>query len=104
MRIPRLMWNRRHNIASLTVSYSKRIWHTREVAELILGYNATGRLARVVILDPRRLLPPDSDVQGAITTIVRILLRAGEVRPSDLEVLRSALERAVARSQLRATS
>ncbi|MGH2759833.1 MAG: hypothetical protein ACRDKJ_09760 [Actinomycetota bacterium] len=104
MRIPRLMWNRRHNIAALTVSYSKRIWHTREVGELILGYNATGRLARVVILDPRRLFPPGADVRVAVTTVVSALLRAGDVRPADLDVLRSALERATSPSRLRATS
>ncbi len=104
MRIPRLMWNRRHNIAALTVSYSKRIWHTREAGDMILGYNATGRLARVVILDPRRSLPPDAGVCEAITSVTAALLRAGEVRQADLEVLRSALERAVTQSQLRATS
>ena len=104
MRIPRLMWNRRHNIAALTVSYSRRIWHTREVEDLILGYNATGRLARVVILDPRRLLSPDAEVRSAITAVLRTLLRAGHVHPEDLDVLRSALERAMAHSQLRATS
>ena len=104
MRIPRLMWNRRHNIAALTVSYSRRIWHTREVDDLILGYNATGRLARVVILDPRRQLPPDADVRKAITAVLKTLLRAGDVRPEELDVLRSALERAISQVQLRATS
>jgi hypothetical protein len=98
------MWNRRHNIAALTVSYSKRIWHTREAGELILGYNATGRLARVVILDPRRLLPPDAGVREAITSVMSTLLRAGEVRQTDLDVLRSALERAISQAQLRTTS
>jgi hypothetical protein len=104
VRIPRLTWSRRHNVAALTVSYSKRIWHTREVDDLILGYNATGRLSRVVILEPRRFLPQDAGVREAIVAVTTALLRGGEVRQSDLDVLRSALERAIAQSQLRATS
>ena len=104
MRVPRLVWNRRHNIAALTVSYSRRIWHTREAADLILGYNATGRLARVVILDPHRLLPPDASVRDAIVGVTATLLRAGEVRQADLDVLRSALDRANNPPTLRATS
>jgi hypothetical protein len=104
MRIPRLVWSRRHNIAALTVSYSRRIWHTREAGDLILGYGAGGRLARVVILDPRATLPPDATVADAIIRVTTILLRNGEVRQPDLDVLRSALERAQATPHLRATS
>jgi hypothetical protein len=99
-----LVWSRRHNIAALTVSYSRRIWHTREAGDLILGYNATGRLARVVILDPQRLLPADATVADAIVRVTTVLLRNGEVRQTDLEVLRSALERAQSGPRLRATS
>jgi hypothetical protein len=93
MRIPRLVWNRRRNVAALTVSYSPRIWHTREAGDLILGYGATGRLARVVILDPRSLLPPDATVREAIVRVTAELRRTGEALPRDLDVLRSALER-----------
>jgi len=102
MRIPRLVWNRRHNIAALTVSYSRRIWHTREAGGLVLGYNATGRLARVVVLDPQRLLPTDATVADAIVRVTTQLLRIGEVRQPDLDVLRSALERARSANSLRA--
>jgi hypothetical protein len=98
------VWSRRHNIAALTVSYSRRIWHTREAGDLILGYNATGRLARVVILDPQGLLPQDATVSDAIIRVTTVLLRHAEVRQTDLDVLRSALERAQAGPRLRATS
>lgn len=104
MRVPRLVWNRRHNVAALNVSYSRRIWHTREAGDLILGYNATGRLARVVILDAKRLLPANASVRDALLTVTAALLRAGEVRQADLDVLRSALERADDPPPLRATS
>lgn len=103
MRVPRLVWNRRRNIAALTVSYSRRVWHTREAGDLILGYNATGRLARIVLLDPQRLLPADATVRDAIIRVTTALLRLGEVRQPDLDVLRSALERASV-PPLRATS
>ncbi len=103
MRVPRLVWNGRHNVAALTVSYSRRIWHTREAGDLILGYNATGRLARVVILDPRRLLPRGATVRDAIMRVTTALLREGEARQPDLDVLRSALERCEP-MELRATS
>jgi hypothetical protein len=93
MRVPRLAWNNRHNIAALTVSYSRRIWHTREAGDMILGYNATGRLARVVMLDPKRMLPVGATVRDAITRVTTALLREGEARQPDLDVLRSALER-----------
>ncbi len=94
MRVPRLVWNKRHNVAALTVSYGRRVWHTREVGDLILGYNAAGRLARVVLLDPRRMLAPDASVSDAIASVTASLLRAGGVRQGDLDVLRSALDRA----------
>jgi hypothetical protein len=94
MRIPRLVWNRGRNVAALTVSYGPRVWHTREVGDLILGYNAAGRLSRVVILDPHRLLPAYATAREAILNVTAALLRAGEVRQKDLDVLRSALDRA----------
>jgi hypothetical protein len=94
MRIPRLVWNRRHNVASLTVSYGRRVWNTREVGDMILGFNAAGRLSRVVMLDPRNLLPSDATVADAIACVTEALLRAGGVRQAELEVLRSALDRA----------
>lgn len=103
MRIPRLVWNSRHNIAALTVSYSRRIWHTREAGDMILGYGASGRLARVVILDPRTLLPAGAGVREAIMRVTTALLREGEARQPDLDVLRSALERCPP-PELRATS
>lgn len=93
MQIPRLIWNRRHNVATLTVSYGRRVWNTREVGDLILGYNAAGRLSRVVLLDPRALLPSDATATDAIERITEVLLRAGGVRQAELDVLRSALER-----------
>ena len=98
MKIPRLVWNRRHNVAALTVSYGRRVWQTREVGDLILGYNAAGRLSRVVLLDPRRLLPADASVSDAIVCVTEVLLRAVEIRQSDLDVLRSALDRAFTQS------
>jgi hypothetical protein len=94
MRIPRLVWNRRHNVAALTVSYGRRVWNTREVGDLILGYNAAGRLSRVVLLDPRRILPKDATAAEAIVCVTEALLRAGGVKQAELDVLRSALERA----------
>ena len=93
MQIPRLVWNRRHNVAALTVSYGRRVWHTREVGDLILGYNAAGRLSRVVLLDPRSLLPSDASAADAIRCVTEVLLRTGSVRQAELDVLRSALER-----------
>jgi hypothetical protein len=93
MQIPHLVWNRRHNVAALTVSYGRRVWHTREVGDLILGYNAAGRLSRIVLLDPRTLLPEDATAADAITAVTESLLRAGTVRQVELDVLRSALER-----------
>ncbi len=104
MRVPRLVWNRRHNVAALTVSYGRRIWHTREVEDLILGYNATGRLSRIVILDPHRLLPVDAGVREAIICITTELISLAEARQQDLDVLRSALDRADPIRDLRATS
>ena len=88
-----MRWNRRHNVAAITVSYGKRVWNTREIGDVILGYNAAGRLSRVVVLDPRRLFPPDANAQVALAITTEILLRAGELRQSELDVLRSALER-----------
>jgi hypothetical protein len=97
------VWNNRHNIAALTVSYSRRIWHTREAGDMILGYNATGRLARVVMLDPKHMLPVGATVRDAIMRVVTALVREGEARQPDLDVLRSALERCRP-DELRATS
>jgi hypothetical protein len=93
MRLPYFVWNRKHNIAALTVSYGRRIWHTREVRDLILGYNAAGRLSRVVLLDPRGALPRDATVREAIVGVTAILIRSGDAREPELNVLRSALER-----------
>lgn len=94
MRIPRMVWNRRHNVAAITLSYGRRVWHTREVGDMILGYNAAGRLSRVVLLDPRSTLAPDASLAEAIEVATQKLLRAGGVRQPELDVLRSALERA----------
>jgi hypothetical protein len=94
MKIPALVWNRRHNVAALTVSYGRRVWHTREVDDMILGFNAAGRLSRVVMLDPRRMLPADASTADAIVRVIEALLRAGAVRQAELDVLRSALDRA----------
>lgn len=94
MRIPRMVWDRRHNIASINVSYARRIWHTREVDDLILGYNAAGRLARVVLLNPRRTLPRRATICDALSLVIHKLLRSGRLRQTDLEVLQSALARA----------
>lgn len=98
MKIPRLIWSRRHNIARLTVSYGERIWHTREVGDLILGYNATGRLSRIVLLDPRSMLPVDASAADAIEIVTEFLLRRSAVRQNELDVLRSALDRAATRT------
>ena len=94
MKIPSLTWNRRHNVAAITVSYGRRVWHTREVGDVILGFNAAGRLSRVVVLDPRRMFPPNADARQALAVVMEFLLRAGELRQAEHDVLRSALERA----------
>jgi hypothetical protein len=94
MRIPQLVWRRKHNVAALQVSFGKRVWHTREIGDLILGYNAAGRLARVIILNPRQMLAEDTSVADAIVCVTASLLRAGGIRQNDLDVLRSALQRA----------
>jgi hypothetical protein len=98
MKIPRLVWNRRHNVAALTVSFGKRVWRTREVGDLILGYNAAGRLSRVVMLDPRTLLPPAATETEALALVTQSLLRAGQITQPDLDVLRSALDRSRAQT------
>jgi len=94
MRIPALVWDRRHNVAVLTVSFGNRIWHTREIGDFILGYNAAGRLARVVVLDPRRTLPPGASVGQALGHVTQLLMRTDELRQPELDVLESALDRA----------
>lgn len=94
MKIPSLVWNRRHNVAALSVSYGKRVWQTREIGDLILGYNAAGRLSRVVMLDPRKLLPAEASEADALVAVTEVLLRAGAIRQPELDVLRSALDRA----------
>jgi hypothetical protein len=106
MRIPTLAWDRRHNIAVITVSFGNRIWHTREIEDFILGYNAAGRLARVVVLDPRRILPPGATVAQALGHVTQLLMRTDELRQPELDVLESALDRAQADEppSLRATS
>jgi len=93
MRIPTMTWDRRHNVAVITVSFGNRIWHTREIGDFILGYNATGRLARVVVLDPRRLLPPHASVGQALGHVTQQLMRTDELRQPELDVLESALDR-----------
>jgi hypothetical protein len=93
MKIPRLVWDRRHNIAAVTVSYAPRIWHTREVGDLILGYNASGRLSRVVLLNPRRMLPAQATPAHAIAITIELLFSAGSLRRADHDVLLSALDR-----------
>jgi hypothetical protein len=94
MRIPTLAWDRRHNVAVLTVSFGSRVWHTREIGDFILGYNAAGRLARVVVLDPRRVLPVGAGVAQALGRVMQLLMRSDELRQTDLDVLSSALARA----------
>lgn len=94
MRIPQLVWRRKHNVAALQVSFGKRVWHTREIDDLILGYNAAGRLSRVIILNPRQMLAENATVADAIMCVTASLLRAGGIRQTDLDVLRSALQRA----------
>ena len=94
MRIPSLRWDRRHNVAVVTVSFASRIWHTREIGDCILGYNAAGRLARVGVLDPKRLLPPRATVREALGVVVQLLVRTDELRQPELDVLLSALDRA----------
>ena len=95
MRIPHLAWDHRHDVAALTVSFANRIWHRREVADLILGYNATGRLARIVVLEASRWLPQGAGPPEALEAVRAIL--DGHVRAEDLAVVESAMERATAR-------
>jgi hypothetical protein len=88
-----VQWDRRHNVARIDVSYAPRIWHRREIGDdLILGYNAAGRLARIVVRDPARLLPDARSERDALTAVHDML--DGRVRPADLDVVRSALGRA----------
>lgn len=94
MRVPALTWKRRANVAALTVSFG-RVWETREATDdLLLGYNAVGRLARVTVLDAARLLPADGNLAGALTAVLQALQGCGQARADDLDVLRSAFERA----------
>lgn len=93
MRIPKLVLMRRHNVAALTVSFG-RIWNTRETGDLILGYNACGRLARVVFLDPRAALPVAPSERDAVRIAMAILASSGHAESTDLDVLESALRRA----------
>lgn len=97
MQIPRFVWNRRHNVASFTVSYSHRLWNTRDGGDLILGYNATGRLARVVVLDADAILPADANLHEGLLCVTDVLVRRRLVDQNDLDVLRSAIDRAAAR-------
>lgn len=91
MRVPNMRWNRRHNLATLTVSFG-RIWHRTELLDdLVLGYNATGRLARILVLDPGRLLPPGADERAALEAVRRLC--DGRARPADLDVIDSAIAR-----------
>lgn len=93
MRIPHLVVMQRQSVAALTVSFG-RIWQTIDVGDLILGYNACGRLARVVFLDPRRSLPIAPQPADAVRAALSALTRDAHSRADDLEVLRSALRRA----------
>jgi hypothetical protein len=104
MRIPSLVWDRRHNVAAITVSFGNRIWHTREIGDFILGYNAAGRLARVVVLDPKRTLPAGAGVGQALARVTQLLMRTDELRQPELDVLESALDRADVHTPLRASS
>ena len=93
MRVPKLVRMRRHNIAVLTVSFG-RVGHTRDHGDLICGYNAVGRLSRVVFLDPRRELADDSREDDAIRAAIDRLRCDPDARPDDVDVLQSALRRA----------
>lgn len=94
--IPWLHWNRRHNLASIWVSFAGTLWDHRELedAGVLLGYSATGRLARVLLLDPRRLLPPAATVHDALVVALGLLEGRPDVARRDVEVVRSALGRA----------
>lgn len=94
MKIPNFTWKRRHNIAVLNVSFSGRIWRSRETEDMILGYNAMDRLCRVILLDPRSQLPCDADIREVIETVMAGLLRSASIRQEELDVLVSALARA----------
>lgn len=95
-----MVWNRKHNIATITVSFAHRIWSADEPCpDVILGYNAVGRLSRVVLLDPRTLLPPDASERRALECVLAHLLRRRAIRQPDVDVLRSALDRAAARER-----
>lgn len=96
MRIPSFSWSRRHNVAALSVSFGRRVWQTRELGDLILGYNAAGRLSRVVLLDPRGLLGEQATTAEAIAAVIDRTASRRDMRRADLAVLRSALERATA--------
>lgn len=98
MRVPSLVWMRRHNVASLTVSFG-RIWHTADAGDsLILGYNATGRLARVVFLNPAQVLSGEAGPRQALEAALHLMRGCEGVRPADLEVVLSALGRCPAQA------
>lgn len=97
MRVPGFVWNRRHNLATITVSFARRVWDTVDHGELILGYAATGRLAKVILLDPNHRLAPGSCCADAIAVAIRLLEAAPDRHAADLDVLRSALDRAPGR-------
>jgi hypothetical protein len=94
MRIPGLHWDKRHNVAVLTVSYSHRVWNRREIGDILLGYSAPGRLCRVVLLNAADLVSDDDSLPDVISRVMDRLRRTGGLQHSDLAVLRSALNRA----------
>lgn len=93
--VPSLRWNRRENIAQLCVSFAGTLWDAREIEDppMLLQYSAAGRLARIVLLDPRSTLPAGADLVEALDTVLCALVR-NRAPVRDLEVVRSARERA----------
>lgn len=95
IRVPAMVWDRRQDVAKLTLSFAGRIWHRREVGDdIVLGYNATGRLAKVVILGASTILPEGAGEREALEAVTAALLRRARIRQADLDVLRSAIDRA----------
>lgn len=94
-RIPSLEWSRRHNVAAVWVSFSRTLWDPRDVEhDVTLGYNAAGRLARVLLRDARAILPPRATVAQALACVLGLLAVNPAVPARDVEVLASALARA----------
>jgi hypothetical protein len=94
MRVPHLVWNRRQNVAAVVVSFGKRTWDRVDLGEVILGFNAAGRLTKVIIPDAGKVLRPDAGLEDTLMTVLGVLAADSGRFDREEQVLRSALDRA----------